>query len=153
MPYPRICGANGGTRLRACSQFPLPPRTWGKLSNGDDGLVHGPSTPAYAGQTHPPQVSRRTSCLYPRICGANVIIGMALVMTGPLPPHMRGKPLRRYFTPAMLPSTPAYAGQTLPTSMTGVVIGLYPRICGANFTTTEMTDQMPPLPPHMRGKR
>ena len=111
-----------------------------------------PSTPAYAGQTETGRPPHTQACLYPRICGANGQGGVQQAGQVPLPPHMRGKPLRRYFTPAMLPSTPAYAGQTMRNGFSIKRRLLYPRICGANAGVMADGGIDKPLPPHMRGK-
>ena len=111
--YPRICGANPIRLDFPGNKPPLPPHMRGKRSPVPLLLGSSASTPAYAGQTHKVGAGSGYIDLYPRICGANLQVAPSVAVINPLPPHMRGKHCGGGGGLAALPSTPAYAGQTL----------------------------------------
>ena len=111
--YPHARGANDRGGWLQPGATPLPPRTWGKLLQFNNDHEINASTPTHVGQTRTTSTTSMTSSLYPHARGANVIIGMALVMTGPLPPRTWGKRCAPAGAAGSRPSTPTHVGQTL----------------------------------------
>ena len=152
MPYPRICGANGGTRLRACSQFPLPPRTWGKPHPGGGAPAARPSTPTHVGQTGLCCEVFPLGGLYPHARGANLLDREGLAIEEPLPPRTWGKLLPDEVSDLGAASTPTHVGQTDYSAIRASRPALYPHARGANPAVGTAEGGDLPLPPRTWGK-
>ena len=152
MPYPRICGANGGTRLRACSQFPLPPRTWGKRSSLLDATRQDASTPTHVGQTFITTAFWGITALYPHARGANWRFSSCSSAISPLPPRTWGKPGKTRLLVARRASTPTHVRQTIAVIRLSPSASLYPHARGANPHRCRNGRLGEPLPPRTWGK-
>ena len=173
MPYPRICGANGRTRLRACSQFPLPPRTWGKRSSLLDATRQDASTPTHVGQTVDHFSADDDGCLYPHARGAN-LDGLPTATNDivlypharganktdvrppteeePLPPRTWSKLHSDGLMPSVKPSTPTHVEQTAMNRVAALSESLYPHARGANENVVQAVARDVPLPPRTWSK-
>ena len=109
------------------------------------------SIPASAGQ---PRARARTPSkptVYPRECGAALIVVCVIVDTSGLSPRVRGSPSKMPFPVCCLWSIPASAGQPLPRRAGRGRARVYPRECGAAFTSKCVCVICLGLSPRVRG--
>ena len=129
--YPRECGAAVLPAFNAEYADGLSPRVRGSPSVI---LRHVPrigSIPASAGQPARTSSSRRTCKVYPRECGAAVMIYTCSTPVQGLSPRVRGSPRIRRRLIRWARSIPASAGQPIEGKNMSSKRKVYPRECGA----------------------
>ena len=151
--YPRVCG---GTESMECGRGHgegLSPRMRGNRSNPIQRGRAGRSIPAYAGEPSPTGPCRRTSSVYPRVCGGTVAIRSSVVGPGGLSPRMRGNHTVYRVARWYPGSIPAYAGEPSVSPPCLRKYRVYPRVCGGTMGWTFDADNTTGLSPRMRGNR
>ena len=147
-----MCGENFA--ICFCDGLPVesPPRMRGKQAILSLGLEEVRITPAHAGKTlH--RLHLRLGCPdHPRVCGENFAICFCDGLPVESPPRMRGKlpPFVLLFLGGRI--TPAHAGKTSKSALTGCSPPDHPRACGENCWKTGDIKASVGSPPRMRGK-
>ena len=151
--YPRACGATPCALCLTSVPYGLSPRMRGNLVyRGDDGLVIG-SIPAHAGQPAIEGYFVAVQQVYPRACGATLVIVRACYYLRGLSPRMRGNLVPRAFKTWERRSIPAHAGQPSPRGSIFSSGTVYPRACGATADMLRSHLLFRGLSPRMRGNR
>ncbi len=111
------------------------------------------SIPASAGQPIHHLAVPTPSRVYPRECGAAVVMEIDEPPSGGLSPRVRGS--RHIFLPSLLRlgSIPASAGQPVGCMLCGVTDMVYPRECGAAVTGYAGCTSSTGLSPRVRGSQ
>ena len=109
------------------------------------------SIPADAGQPCHRHKQQRHQRVYPRGCGATVMVSMPAHAVWGLSPRMRGNPDDRRLDRAALRSIPADAGQPPPYTPHFAHVRVYPRGCGATGAAQAPATVAQGLSPRMRG--
>ena len=111
------------------------------------------SIPASAGQPLLRALPGRTDQVYPRECGAALLVCDTDGIFAGLSPRVRGSPYLNSPEGYCSGSIPASAGQPLPQLTRRILLWVYPRECGAAGDTEKQ--EMPPqgLSPRVRGSR
>ena len=131
----------------------LSPRVRGSLTLGMHGMLSARSIPASAGQPRPPRLQLPPPRVYPRECGAALLIQRMRTMVAGLSPRVRGShPSGDTHAPGD-GSIPASAGQPIRRSPGGRRAGVYPRECGAARPPLLSIERGVGLSPRVRGSR
>ena len=151
--YPRVCGGTFDLILLVHSALGLSPRVRGNLRSAVDEDTPGGSIPACAGE---PLVSITTAIaqgVYPRVCGGTVPrFGSPRNRRG-LSPRVRGNHRTTAIGRGKTRSIPACAGEPFSCRSQGVVVEVYPRVCGGTGTGKGGTAWLTGLSPRVRGNR
>ena len=109
--YPRACGATCTPSSSICRWNGLSPRMRGNRHIQDMDIARGRSIPAHAGQPRRRVSRRRRVRVYPRACGATVLLSRYPSESVGLSPRMRGNLKGSPNEAANQRSIPAHAGQ------------------------------------------
>ena len=131
--YPRGCGATPKVATAACSACGLSPRVRGNRCTSEPHSLDHRSIPAGAGQPTTIDGHRVGSRVYPRGCGATVLLRPYSPKGNGLSPRVRGNPAYSSRRTAGARSIPAGAGQPLDGHLHQCRRWVYPRGCGATF--------------------
>ena len=107
--------------------------------------------PAYAGSTprfDSPCAAPRD---HPRVCGEHALITRIRQMLSGSSPRMRGALGSHRCEPALVGIIPAYAGSTLLTPSTSLMMRDHPRVCGEHDGYCTIPDRDQGSSPRMRG--
>ena len=109
-------------------------------------------TPAYAGKSNYPVMSREHCQDHPRVCGEKIMY--SFIADTPLgsPPRMRGKETLLRTALLYHRITPAYAGKSVSVLRHPVCCWDHPRVCGEKPVCAKGKDIVLGSPPRMRGK-
>ena len=151
--YPRVCGGNTGCSPGSCHSKGLSPRVRGKPLFHHTPIIVRRSIPACAGETAAAAAAARKSKVYPRVCGGNPRSPPKPPPFPGLSPRVRGKRRLAAATAYCARSIPACAGETERQCGTCPILGVYPRVCGGNFPSEGLFEQLQGLSPRVRGKR
>ena len=150
--HPRGCGENDSTALKAEADAGSPPRMRGKQICSCVSPPEYRITPADAGKTLPRPTSSATFWDHPRGCGENSMLSFPIFSASGSPPRMRGKLSCRKTYTLSRGITPADAGKTGFTELTGDGAKDHPRGCGENSRRLTVSRLNSGSPPRMRGK-
>ena len=151
--YPRVCGGNRRGWAVHGHRTGLSPRVRGKRGVCVAEARWTGSIPACAGETGGLRRIRGRWWVYPRVCGGNVISCQQAGYARGLSPRVRGKlPMREGKTPCPR-SIPACAGETPTAPAIAGHAGVYPRVCGGNYSAGCVQSGQHGLSPRVRGKR
>ena len=109
-------------------------------------------TPAGAGKTSYPSISRGYTKDHPRRCGENRFQNALQLWIRGSPPQVRGKRLRASNTAGHTRITPAGAGKTVQPYQPVGGFWDHPRRCGENFASIIRGTPFAGSPPQVRGK-
>ena len=129
--YPRVGGATGQHRCRACGRQGLSPRGRGNLPGPVGCPSAGRSIPAWAGQPTRHGTSSNMVKVYPRVGGATSSRTPTATGISGLSPRGRGNRTAWPTVRIHARSIPAWAGQPLAKLAVGGLLGVYPRVGGA----------------------
>ena len=111
------------------------------------------SIPACAGKPKDAPEQIRAGRVYPRVCGEAQIARVTLIDSIGLSPRVRGsQPVQRLME-RWIGSIPACAGKPATRHQTGLVAGVYPRVCGEALTIRSRRSVVRGLSPRVRGSR
>ena len=150
--HPRVCGEKRYCRYADFHHRGSPPRMRGKETKPPWNPVSRGITPAYAGKR-----SYQAQVFYipkdhPRVCGEKPFYTSPESQLQGSPPRMRGKEalVSLIFTSTRI--TPAYAGKSVNSFLSGASSGDHPRVCGEKSGEQEEVYIPTGSPPRMRGK-
>ena len=150
--HPRRCGENIPNTKEKRHEIGSPPQVRGKLRDiRQQGFVLG-ITPAGAGKTQPYVHCLSSNRDHPRRCGENIIETQCKSFALGSPPQVRGKlwwGVRKAYKARI---TPAGAGKTGFTEVTGDDAKDHPRRCGENDLRLVRATYATGSPPQVRGK-
>ena len=107
--------------------------------------------PAYAGNTPVAHRFRQPAWDHPRVCGEHPERSMGACRDQGSSPRMRGTPRRQRWPVVEFGIIPAYAGNTVSTSMTYTVLSDHPRVCGEHSRLAKLVIIGAGSSPRMRG--
>ncbi len=151
--YPRACGATKPFFIPDCRAGGLSPRVRGNRHLGQVGRVGLGPIPARAGQPPSTQPAAPMGRAYPRACGATWPRAPRLGTLRGLSPRVRGNPHALHLLLRFLGPIPARAGQPRPQYLNYLVLGAYPRACGATGGGLLAARWRPGLSPRVRGNQ
>ena len=151
--YPRVCGGNNAEVDQAVLNHGLSPRVRGKHSLRSHAPSYPGSIPACAGETAWAGRSKRSSRVYPRVCGGNAVGENKRQVAEGLSPRVRGKPSTDAVILGRAGSIPACAGETEIRHGHVLCQRVYPRVCGGNSSGFPGPAGGVGLSPRVRGKR
>ena len=128
--HPRVCGEKCADHPCGCGRRGSPPHMRGKDTALPPGAFCHGITPAYAGKSFLPSLSRLCCWDHPRICGEKLPCRALPVRFRGSPPHMRGKVRRCSKSGYSQGITPAYAGKRNIVRKATLDPRDHPRICG-----------------------
>ena len=114
--HPRVCGELFFRSTAIASACGTPPRMRGTLRPRGQSYGRHRYTPAYAGNSHLEHRYSRSCSVHPRVCGELHSSGSTAAGSGGTPPRMRGTPEAADVRGYAQRYTPAYAGNSSPTS-------------------------------------
>ena len=149
--YPRVCG---GTIVTVASNIPatgLSPRVRGNRHRRTGMVERLGSIPACAGE--PLRDARHVGAgpVYPRVCGGTPSEEPLGADADGLSPRVRGNHCGRAVRATARGSIPACAGEPIWIGASGLVVKVYPRVCGGTFTILVTAARMRGLSPRVRG--
>ena len=109
-------------------------------------------TPAYAGKSRTAFCGSTGRKDHPRVCGEKRSWSTSTAGNLGSPPRMRGKGRLCRSIIACLGITPAYAGKSTDSGISGRRPGDHPRVCGEKKTVLTVYNMPLGSPPRMRGK-
>ena len=128
--YPRVCGGTATVGAMESEIGGLSPRVRGNHSVEQTILSTARSIPACAGEPLTTRGLRRTSEVYPRVCGGTPYsIGHQPARAG-LSPRVRGNRNEGAEGGENLGSIPACAGEPSSPVFLSLSLWVYPRVCG-----------------------
>ena len=130
----------------------LSPRGRGKQLNWICQAYYKGSIPAWAGETLSSPSPKPSIKVYPRVGGGNSSERACRIGSHGLSPRGRGKPSRRCQKRAISGSIPAWAGETVRTTLTASGATVYPRVGGGNAHNICKDANRGGLSPRGRGK-
>ena len=169
--YPRVCGATCRLPQDILMVMGLSPRVRGNPPTNSEASTRPGSIPACAGQPSGWRGRSRRSrsipaCagqplsglgdvvlaqVYPRVCGATVVLRIVGVLIMGLSPRVRGNQrIPRGHLP-VAGSIPACAGQPSTRVITNTPSRFYPRVCGATLSLVFWRAPIFGLSPRVRG--
>ena len=151
--YPRECGAAYLIHAVEWYDSGLSPRVRGSPLSPHSLPKTPRSIPASAGQPGTTLMTQSTGTVYPRECGAAAFDSNCNVQCLGLSPRVRGSQLSGRLPAAPLRSIPASAGQPYARLRRWLMIGVYPRECGAAETGSSFRQALGGLSPRVRGSR
>ena len=151
--YPRVCGGSPRRHFLGGAAFGLSPRVRGKRRWSASGKPSGRSIPACAGEAPLHRELESIAQVYPRVCGGSAAAAGLHQGGGGLSPRVRGKPPARRAAAGFLGSIPACAGEAARRSQGGVLLKVYPRVCGGSRPASQRKGGKGGLSPRVRGKR
>ena len=148
--YPRVCGGTRGTSCRRLAWYGLSPRVRGNPYSVWRPQSMDRSIPACAGEPDAFKTILGPDEVYPRVCGGthamlpvllpsrglsprvrgNLDFSQKSACGGGLSPRVRGNRRRLYVAIPVNRSIPACAGEPVWGLFVGLVLGVYPRVCG-----------------------
>ena len=147
-----MCGGNPNAPDASDALMGLSPLVRGKLrALTAPGNAVG-SIPACAGETEPTFPIRKSSRVYPRLCGGNAPQTFADVLFVGLSPLVRGKRGSHCERRRAAGSIPACAGETRAVMARIKRERVYPRLCGGNSSRHVPLSIFRGLSPLVRGK-
>ena len=90
--YPRVCGGTIRSVLPDVFAEGLSPRVRGNLEQRQPDAAQGRSIPACAGEPMKKIVMKKTTRVYPRVCGGTLDTPATLFLSKGLSPRVRGNP-------------------------------------------------------------
>ena len=87
------------------------------------------------------------------MCGGTASRLRPFTFIAGLPPRVRGNPCDTNNDKSECGSTPACAGEPLPTRETPLSFQVYPRVCGGTVLSEALLEPQTGLPPRVRGNR
>ena len=133
--YPRVCGAASHPHTLTPGGHGLSPRVRGSQRTKAPLVRRDRSIPACAGQPHNDRNRSRWRPVYPRVCGAAGPLGGWINPAQGLSPRVRGSLGGNEPTRNRVGSIPACAGQPIMTVSHRTQRTVYPRVCGAAWTS------------------
>ena len=128
--YPRVCGGTSPSTASSTSWSGLSPRVRGNRRRLDrDGRRAG-SIPACAGEPQCPSCGRRSTSVYPRVCGGTPAFVRTVLTNMGLSPRVRGNRAQLDVEAVLVRSIPACAGEPGDVHPQVVFPKVYPRVCG-----------------------
>ena len=109
--YPRVCGGTDREKVRDALASGLSPRVRGNLRSHLRHFGNTRSIPACAGEPVLPRTQRKSSQVYPRVCGGTTLLGFLNALADGLSPRVRGNPIERRSATGIEGSIPACAGE------------------------------------------
>ena len=149
--YPRVCGATVDEGHYQHAVKVLSPRVRGNLIAGVLEGSYFRSIPACAGQPRMKGDIGKLLAVYPRVCGATVLVWRSRKRATGLSPRVRGNRCHRRRRLPIRWSIPACAGQPRSFTMIRIMHWVYPRVCGATFISLPDRVTGVGLSPRVRG--
>ena len=150
--HPRRCGENPPCQCPLKAERGSPPQVRGKLQLLYNSAQTPGITPAGAGKTSPPPVQQGFAWDHPRRCGENSVKKGEKAVSKGSPPQVRGKHFANFRLHLGTGITPAGAGKTGFTEVTGDDAKDHPRRCGENAPARSSNSPTQGSPPQVRGK-
>ena len=149
--YPRVCG--GTRRLPPPHRCPrgLSPRVRGNRWHGRPGHHPKRSIPACAGEPEAYAGFGVQGRVYPRVCGGTLADSRRGRGNGGLSPRVRGNRNVVSVAAGAYRSIPACAGEPPCACRCTHPPGVYPRVCGGTVRVTAVTGVLVGLSPRVRG--
>ena len=148
-----MCGGTALPLAMVNNSGGLSPRVRGNLGRIRKVGNQGRSIPACAGEPDCRRDCRRSSAVYPRVCGGTRA-GRGLVLMNPgLSPRVRGNPRRTISTAPATRSIPACAGEPVRPCAAQFRPRVYPRVCGGTGNALNVTGNGNGLSPRVRGNQ
>ena len=151
--HPRVCGEHRIGFEGAGGGVGSPPRVRGARELGPAVHVAGGITPACAGSTLRAWPATTSPGDHPRVCGEHSNALRSVGTREGSPPRVRGARISRTPTCKDMGITPACAGSTSPSWLTGCVTWDHPRVCGEHTHAMSSTVVPSGSPPRVRGAR
>ncbi len=149
--YPRVCGGTVAPTAPTPSAIGLSPRVRGNPKRVRHVSTDGRSIPACAGEPtafHPPPGNGK---VYPRVCGGTIRAVIMEEFNDGLSPRVRGNLKTKYEELDWKRSIPACAGEPAVQPVAGLVVEVYPRVCGGTVAAVPYESLEGGLSPRVRG--
>ena len=151
--YPRVCGGTRPRGQNSVGYAGLSPRVRGNRTPAPSGAGLYRSIPACAGEPQKRDEGNTKDRVYPRVCGGTTIPpGWWRAACG-LSPRVRGNPDRQPGDFQDGGSIPACAGEPYEVNGVGIVIKVYPRVCGGTASDRLVQQLAAGLSPRVRGNQ
>ena len=147
--YPRVCGGTRSAGVIVMLARGLSPRVRGNHVKGARPGAQAGSIPACAGERLP--APRSALRVYPRVCGGTIYRCASRSTLPGLSPRVRGNLRVAVCVRVGAGSIPACAGEPVYFPETGVMVGVYPRVCGGTTWRAFSLSSSRGLSPRVRG--
>ena len=148
-----MCGGTSSAGVDLSRSSGLSPRVRGNPTYMGAGSACAGSIPACAGEPRKPGGRRRSTEVYPRVCGGTDWIPPVALRGNGLSPRVRGNPLPDGSSLVGGRSIPACAGEPRWLRLPGRLVRVYPRVCGGTDRCRTQECSRRGLSPRVRGNR
>ena len=151
--HPRVCGKDVIKNPPMFNHPGSPPRVRERLGHASALCVTRGITPACAGKTLFQPLSVGTWGDHPRVCGKDLNVRLKLGRPSGSPPRVRERRHIAILADAFSRITPACAGKTCSTLVSGFPSRDHPRVCGKDMSDTPGVTIPGGSPPRVRERR